>query len=85
MVGIEDENGFDLLFPTPLCLFEVTDPRLPSIWVARIRPDGLLELAPPSFDDLYYDRLSDGEPETLSDFRRVRAQIEAEDRRVNRP
>src|SRR5262249_23669517 len=83
-VGIASEVdlGIELLYPTPLCLFEITDPSIPSIWVARIRRDGVLCLEPPSFYEHYYEDLSNAVPRVVEDFRRVRAQIEQDLRSV---
>jgi len=73
-LGIRDD--YDQLYPTPMCLFEVTDPALPAQWVARTDGNGSLSLEPPSFTPYYFSDLGDEDPDTLADFRRVRAAFE---------
>jgi hypothetical protein len=74
MLGIRDD--YEQLYPTPMCLFEVTDPALAPEWVARTDGNGSLSLEPPSFNPYYFSRLADGDPDTVADFRRVRATLE---------
>lgn len=67
----------DYLVACSAAYFEITDTRISPIWRCRLRPSGTFELAPPSFFalDHYYDRLSDGEPEVVEDFRRVKKSL----------
>jgi hypothetical protein len=74
LLGIRDE--YEQLFPTPLCLFEITDAAIPGDWVARAGEDGALTIEPPSFHEDYFTDLADGRAETVADFRRVRASLE---------
>ena len=77
IVGIADEkHEIELLYPTPMCLFEITDAGLPSNWVARVRRDGILTLEPASFYDSFYEDLADGKREAIDIFHRVRAELE---------
>ena len=73
-LGIRDD--YEQLYPTPMCLFEVTDPRLSPEWVARTDGNGALSLEPASFDASYFSRLADGDPDTVADFRCVRDALE---------
>ena len=75
MLGISDETG--LLYPTPLCLFEIIDPRPASSWVVRVNEKGVVHLEPPSFHEHYFEDLADGVPEVDEDFRQIREQVES--------
>jgi hypothetical protein len=78
-VDIASDSGY--LYPVPLCLFEVIDGRVSQHWQVRQYEDGDLTLWPPSFyREYYHDDLIEGVPEVVDDFRRVRIQIEDENR-----
>lgn len=67
------------LFGAPLCLFEILDPRVPSIWEVGVSENGELKVAPSSFFQRYYhDDLFEGVESIVADFLRVRRQLEAE-------
>jgi len=71
------DPGF--LHPAPLCLFEIVDGRVSRYWEARQHGDRDLVLQPRSFyRDYYHDDLSEGVPEVVEDFARMRALMEAE-------
>ena len=73
------ESGY--LFSAPFLLFELIDGRVPSIWEARVTDRAELKMAPKSFfAAFYYDRLFEGVEDNVADFRRVRQQLELEDR-----
>ncbi len=79
MPWVEIASAFEYVYPVPLCLFEIVDGRVSRYWEVRWFPDGDLTLWPPSFyREYYHDLLSDGVPEVLEDFRRVRALIDEE-------
>lgn len=63
----------------PMFLFELVDNRPSKYWVAKKFPDSTLALWPESFyRECYHDRLTDGEPEYVDDFQRVRTLLESE-------
>lgn len=67
------------LYPVPLFLFEIVDGGVSRYWEARRRGDAGLVLEPRSFyRDYYHDDLSEGVPEVVEDFARMRALMEAE-------
>lgn len=75
--AIDDNDG--RLVEVPLCLFEVVDDRSSRYWVIRRWEDGTVALWPPSFfSEFYHDDLSEGVPEVVSDYERVKRQIETE-------
>ncbi len=75
-VQILDEN--DHLVSVPLCLFEIVEASLPSIWRARRENTGL-HLWPASFfRPFYHEDLLNGEAEVVADFKRVREILETE-------
>src|SRR5437764_14847515 len=66
------------LYSAPLLLFDIVDPRIPSIWEVHRNSEGDLRLAPPSFfGDFYFDDLFEEDPGTVEDFLRVRKVIES--------
>ncbi len=78
-VTLEIIDDFDRWALAPLILFEIIDPRPSRYWLARRLGNGDLALWPESFSrDYYHDDLTDGVPEVVADFRRVRALLEAE-------
>ena len=80
LVDIAQE--FDQLYPVPLTLFEITDPRIPGIWEARVTEDGALFLWLPSFFDraYYHQDLLEQVPSVVEDFQRIRQRLELESR-----
>ena len=72
------ENDWYIL-QAPLVLFDVVDPRMSSKWVLGRNQLGDVCIWPPSFfAEFYHDRLSDGDPELLEDFRRIYAELVTE-------
>jgi hypothetical protein len=78
-VDVLMEPDIPTLIPVPLCLFEIVDPRVSRYWEVRVSDEGRVRLWPPSFyREYYHDDLSDRDPETVKDFWRVHALLEAE-------
>src|SRR3972149_3066768 len=71
-----EEKGFEFLIPVPLCLFEIVNGKVPSSWEVCIKGVNI-HLWPSSFykDQYYHDKLSDGDPEILENYREVKTQI----------
>lgn len=68
------------VYSVPLCLFNVVDGSVSKYWVAKVDQNGNFFLWPPSFYQPYYhDDLSEGVPEVVEDFQRVRQLIIEED------
>src|SRR3990170_5825961 len=57
-----EKKGSEYIVPVPLCLFQIVNGQVPSLWEVSIR-DGDLLLWPSSFykDTYYHDKLSDGD------------------------
>ena len=73
---VDDEGNF---VSVPLCLFEIVDPRVSRHWEARKGEAAALRLWPPSFYEGYFhDDLSNGVPDAVREFERVRQLIEDE-------
>jgi len=79
-VLLEIAQEYDQLYPVPMLLFEIVDPKVPSLWQARQSEDGTLFLWPPSFFDreYYHQDLVEQVPSVVEDFRRVRRRLELE-------
>lgn len=79
-VHLDIIDDFDRWALSPLLLFEVVDPRPSRHWIARkVGSEAGLALWPESFfQEAYHDRLTDGVPEIVADFRRVRHLLENE-------
>jgi len=76
---VEIQDDYGRLATVPLCLFEIVDEHLSTYWVIRHWTDGTVAMWPPSFfADFYHDDLSEGVAEVVSDYARVKRQIEAE-------
>lgn len=77
---VQVAQEFEQIVPVPLFLFEITDPRVPSLWEARQQEDGAVLLWPPSFfeREFYHEDLLDQVPSVVEDFRRVRRRLEVE-------
>lgn len=72
------ENDWYIL-QAPLVLFDVVDPRMSSKWVLGRNQLGDMCIWPPSFfAEFYHDRLSDGDPDLVEDFRRIYAELVTE-------
>ena len=90
LVCIFPDVGY--LLTLPLCLFEVTDPRVSRYWQVRSRSPGTIGIYPPSFyresdeqfppswfGEGYLRALDDDQdPETAADFERVCGLLVAE-------
>ncbi len=73
------DTNYGYLVSTPACLFQIVDGTASSHWRIRIEDDGAVRLWPEVFyKEYFHDRLSDGDPEAVEDFRRIRERIEAE-------
>lgn len=78
-LGILMEPEIPTVIEVPICLFEIVDPRVSRYWEIRVSDKGVVRFWPPSFyREYYHDDLSDRDPETVKDFWRVCAMIEAE-------
>jgi hypothetical protein len=76
---VEHLTDYGNLVGTPICLFEILDGTVSQYWQTRVREDGTVTLWPPTFyREFYHDDLSDGEPDVVEDFKRVKELIEAE-------
>lgn len=74
-VDILSQSGA-YVYSVPLCLFEIMDGVVSKYWVARVGQNGDFCLWPPSFYTPYYhDDLTNGVPEVVKDFQRVRQLI----------
>lgn len=56
-------------------LFDIVDPRASAMWECRVPDSGGIRIWPASWFtyEFYHDRLSDGEPELVADFARLKA------------
>lgn len=73
---ISDNNN---LVHVPIVLFEIVDNRPSNYWVVKKFSDGTVTLWPPSFyQEFYHDDLSEGVPEIMEDFKRVKEMILSE-------
>lgn len=71
-VDILMEPDIPTLIQAPLCLFEITDPRVSRFWEIRVSGEGVTTLCPASFcQESYHERLSDRVPEVVEDFWRT--------------
>ncbi len=78
-VAIQFVNDSGNIGFAPMFLFEIVDGRASNYWEARFWEDGSLTFWPPSFyREYYHDDLSEGVPEVVEDFKRVRALLESE-------
>lgn len=78
-VEIATEGGF--LVSVPLKEFEIVSGKPSMFWEARVDSDNIFRLWPPSFyAPFYHSDLADREPDAVTDFDRVRKQIEEDDR-----
>jgi hypothetical protein len=69
---IEFKNVDDRFGVAPLVIFEITDHRLSKYWEVHILQNGVLSIAPPSFNkDFYMEDYYDGVPEVVDDFNRI--------------
>lgn len=78
-VEIATEGGF--LMSVPLREFEIVSGKPSIFWEARVDKDNTFRLWPPSFyAPFYHSDLADRDPHVVTDFDRVREQIEEDDR-----
>jgi hypothetical protein len=76
MPWVRIEDDYEQISSAPLCLFEVVDPSVPSIWEARMNSDCVLMLLPPSFyREGFIEDLLDGDPSAVAELRRVRSRL----------
>jgi hypothetical protein len=61
-------------------LFEIADPRLSHHWQCHLSEDGAFEIGPPSWlaAPAYHDRLSEGAPDIVADFKKWKSLLETE-------
>ena len=81
-VWVEYENprqGEYVVF-APLDLFEVVEPTASATWEVRQDDDSITMWPTVFYRPGYHDRLSDGTPDEVEEFRRVKAQIASESR-----
>jgi len=72
-------TDFGHLVGVPLCLFSIIEGSASRYWEIREGKAGQITMWPQSFyREYYHDDLSEGVPEIVQDFNRVRALIEAE-------
>ncbi len=77
--SVEIVTDYGHLTDNPLCLFQIVDGTASRHWEVRETQAGIITLWPSSFyKEYYHDDLSEGVPEVVEDFKRVRALIEAE-------
>jgi hypothetical protein len=80
VILVEIAQEFEQLVPVPLCLFEITDHRVPGFWEIRLEDNGSVFFWPPSFyeREYYHQDLLDQVPSVVTDFRNVRRRLELE-------
>lgn len=77
-VDIISESGL-YCYSVPLCLFDIIDNRVSRYWKIQICDDGDILFWPKSFYKPYYhDDLSEGIPEVVADFLKVKKLIDEE-------
>ena len=78
---------FDIVDDDEMCytvgvlavFFTISDSKPSKTWVCHLNDRGFLFLWPPSWlEPLYHDRLTDGDPEVVADFGRVKAAVDSE-------
>ncbi|RMG27520.1 MAG: hypothetical protein D6732_20015 [Methanobacteriota archaeon] len=78
-VWIDIESEMEYIYPVPLCLFEIIDGRVSKYWEIRTTTGGNVLVWPSSFfREYFHDDLSEGVPEVLEEFRRIKMLMEAE-------
>lgn len=76
---VEYFNG-DHLLSAPIVLFQVINPRVSNLWLARYWPDGSVTLRPSLlYEEFFHDRFSDYEPEARAAFMALYEVLKAED------
>lgn len=76
---IEYLTDYDNLISAPICLFEIVQRTASRYWELRARPDGSVDLWPSSFyREYYFEDLSEGLSDAVTDFKIVRKVIESE-------
>lgn len=77
---IADDDYIDY----PVCVlavfFKIIDPRISKYWHFDIDKNGDFSLWSPSWNQIeyYFDRLTDGEPDIVEDFKKIKEQIDLE-------
>jgi|ERR1700728_2219101 hypothetical protein len=72
-------NDNDHLVSVPASLFKIIDARCSTFWMARDHGDGTLSLRPEElYQDYFYDKLSDRDPATRQEFKRLVAKLQGE-------
>ena len=67
------------IMQAPLVMFDIVDPRVSAKWIMGRSQMGDLCFWPPSFfTEYYHDKLSDGDPKLVEDFRRIYAELQEE-------
>ena len=77
------ENVFHYLYLVPLCLFEIIDARVPKYWEMRLIDNDVLFRPPSFFPDYFIDQLSDGLPEVVKEFKKMKALMVEETRKIS--
>lgn len=80
VLWIEIEMQAEVVVSVPLFLFAIVDGKPSRLWEGRLHADGAFTLWPPSFyQETYHDRLSDGKPEEVRDFRSIKERMLVEE------
>lgn len=78
-LSVEILSDYGNLVGCPVCLFEIVEATASRYWEVCVGGHRIITFWPSSFyGDHYHDRLSDGKPDIVEDFRRVRTLIEFE-------
>lgn len=73
-------DSMTYVYSVPLCLFKVIDSHVSKYWSLHTNENGDIYLWPLSFyKPFYHDDLTDGVPDIVKDFQRVRDMILEED------
>lgn len=79
LANVHHLNDYGHLASTPMCLFEIVDDRMSSLWITKMIGLDLVAIWPPSFFQKYYhDDLSEGETHIVEDFKKVQHFIDSE-------
>jgi len=77
---IDIENDVGYLVTVPLCLFEVVDGRVPTIWLLHVDDDGDIALLPEAFHEPFFmSDLADGKTEAWRALAQVKHVVSPED------
>jgi hypothetical protein len=77
---IADDDYIDYPVYVLSVFFKIIDPRVSKYWQFNINENGNFSLWPPSWNQIeyYFDRLTDGEPDIVEDFQKIKEQIDLE-------